>query len=55
MDSQLGCILNCKYSEVVIQDWDPILDEEYFKDPVYPPQNQDLEKIHEHSFEEGPI
>ena len=35
--------------------WDPILDEEYFKDPVYPPQNQDLEKIHEHSFEEGPI
>ena len=31
--------------------WDPILDE----DPVYPPQNQALEKIHEDSFEEGPI
>ena len=32
-----------------------ILDEEYFEDPYYPPQNQDLEKIHEDSFEEGPI
>ena len=35
--------------------WDPILDEESFEDPIYPPQNQDLEKIHEDSFEEGPI
>ena len=35
--------------------WDPILDEESFEDPVYPTQNQDLEKIHEDSFEEGPI
>ena len=35
--------------------WDLILDEESFEDLVYPPQNQDLEKIHEDSFEEGPI
>ena len=35
--------------------WDPILDEESVEDLVYPPQNQDLEKIHEYSFEEGPI
>ena len=35
--------------------WDPSLDEESVEDPVYPPQNQSLEKIHEYSFEEGPI
>ena len=35
--------------------WDPILDEESVEDPVYPPQNQSLEKIHEYSFEQGPI
>ena len=35
--------------------WDPILHKEYFEDPYYPPQNQALEKIHEDSFEEGPI
>ena len=27
--------------------WDPILDEESFEGPDYPPQNQALEKIHE--------
>ena len=35
--------------------WDPILDEESFEDLDYRPQNQALEKIHEYSFEEGPI
>ena len=35
--------------------WDPILVEESVEDLVYPPKNQALEKLHEYSFEEGPI